>query len=563
MGKRTGGTGIPHVIKKGTRYHYKRRWPTDLRAKNPTLPEFMERSLGTSDAKVAIAKASSLNLEYDQTVARLSNTPLAKVDPATAQAFVTRTVALLGQETTGADFPTEGDSLDGWELIPDPSGNPFLARAIHRDNKPIPPTPERSLERITALLQREMQSLRRVKDESASHSQRFKDQSDKLAAGISNILAMLKPLEIDLAEMGIKEEVPEQAKVTTLSDIADKWAANDPTRPVQHIDQYRYACRLFEQLHGKRDVRQITTLEISQFVEQLRLMPSSTKPEIRAADMKRAIELGKQSNLPTLSATTVNKHFSAIKTILTFAWEGGYINENPGSRLKVKRAKKANKQRDFTKDELSRLITALSKSKKPNEDDFWIPLVALFQGARREEVCQLEKSDVQDIDGIPCLNIRAVSDEDDPDTLTKSVKTTNSKRLTPVHPDLIKAGFLEFVKASNGSRVFATLEPDARGDLGAAYGKRFADILKDKAGIDVPRVKVFHSLRHTFITACRNAMMPETMEHTLSGHSSSHAVHDGYGSRQEVPLRLKWIAKVDFKVCALDDLIEQLACSRS
>lgn len=555
MGKLGGETNIPYVIKKGARYHYKRRYPTDLRAKNPDLPVFMERSLGTADHRVAVHNASTLNLEFDAIVRRLSASPFGQVDTAVAKTFVASTIKILGTETAGPEFPMEGDSMDGWQLIPDPSGNPFLAQAVHRDNKAITPTPERSLERITEFLNAELRRLTAVQDDATKYDTKARGRAGRITDTIKEVQSLLEPLKIDLSET---VKIPPSINVPTLSDIAVKWAESDLSRPEQHLDQYRYACRLFEDLHGKRDIRQIKTLEISQFVEQLRLMPASTRAEIRSANMVRAIELGKQLNLPTLSASTVNKHLSAVKTILNFAFQGGYIDENPGDRLRVKRNKKTKKARDFTREEIGKLVTAICSEHKSSDDDFWIPIVSLYQGARREEVCQIEKADIQHIDGIPTLNIRILSEEDDADSV-KSLKNENSRRLTPIHPDLIRAGFLEFVASSPGPRVFASLKQDSRGDFGGTYGKRFARMLKNKAGIDAPRIKVFHSLRHTFITACRNALMPETMEQTLSGHLSQHIVHDGYGSRQELPLRLEWISKVDFKVPVLTNLIESLS----
>ena len=69
------------------------------------------------------------------------------------------------------------------------------------------------------------------------------------------------------------------------------------------------------------------------------------------------------------------------------------------------------------------------------------------------EMCQLKISDIQLDEGIWMFNI----DED----LDKSVKTQNSVRRVPVHPTLIKLGFLDYyenIKSQKSDRLFPELK---------------------------------------------------------------------------------------------------------
>ena len=63
---------------------------------------------------------------------------------------------------------------------------------------------------------------------------------------------------------------------------------------------------------------------------------------------------------------------------------------------------------------------------------FWLPLLALFTGARMEEMCQLRANQVIQVDGVWCLKIA----QDYPD---QSVKTAED-RIVPLHPFLILNG---------------------------------------------------------------------------------------------------------------------------
>jgi hypothetical protein len=80
---------------------------------------------------------------------------------------------------------------------------------------------------------------------------------------------------------------------------------------------------------------------------------------------------------------------------------------------------------------------------------FWLPILALFTGACLGELTGLRASDVvQDASvGTICLYIIA-------DTKSgKRLKTKQSARAIPVHPQLIKLGFLKFVAAEAKARM--------------------------------------------------------------------------------------------------------------
>ncbi|GLR80129.1 site-specific integrase [Azospirillum oryzae] len=556
MAGKKSGTGIPNVIWKGNRLHYKRRWPTDVRRLHPEMKEFWEEALGTSDLKVALSKASELNLRFDAQAERLRGpSPVEQAKQRLRQrSFNERDRFKYGVESVlGPELKVPAELLDGGAFL---LSNPSDYR--------IRPNEARSIERVVerfGMLAKDL-AIPVPEGAKANRVQEFEAWKAKCIADAKQLVELLRAVEIEPESLGVElpEKLTEKKKSFTLLQVAEKWGAANAA-PQQHIDQYKYACKLFTDLYGAKDVDSITALQISEFREKLVDMPNSTRKEIRSADMATAIERGRELNLPKISPTTVNKHMSAVKTIIKWGWEHGYVENNVGERIRVKRLRVKQARRDFKKDELQALISKVSEVLSPNSDDFWIPIVALLHGARREEVCQLEKADVQNVDGIWCMNIRVLSDSDDEDAEEKSLKTANSRRLMPIHDCALRMGFVAYAHSSKSSRVFHSLSQDSRGDFGGAYGKRFARLLREKVKITDKKV-VFHSLRHSFITACRNADMPETMEHTLSGHSGSSVVHDGYGSKQEVPNRKRWLDKVDFAVPALSELVELMEKTR-
>lgn len=95
-----------------------------------------------------------------------------------------------------------------------------------------------------------------------------------------------------------------------------------------------------------------------------------------------------------------------------------------------------------TKDDIAKLIRALPVDTSTPER-YWIPLVGLYSGMRQGEICQLYVDDIQQYDDIWCFNVNDSGD--------KRVKNLASKRIVPVHPNLIKIGFLDYVEGMRSS----------------------------------------------------------------------------------------------------------------
>ena len=119
----------------------------------------------------------------------------------------------------------------------------------------------------------------------------------------------------------------------------------------------------------------------------------------------------------------------------------------------------------------------------------------------------------------------------------RSVKTESSLRAIPIHSELIRIGFLEFVehvRKSDGqsARLFPQLTPGPKGGFGEAFSKWFGRY-KQKLGISNPS-SVFHSFRHGFKDALRTASVNEDINDALTGHSGGNAVACGYGWKDMV-----------------------------
>ena len=227
-----------------------------------------------------------------------------------------------------------------------------------------------------------------------------------------------------------------------------------------------------------------------------------------------------------------------------FGWlTGEWLREDPSSNLRGvsvqskeqrKRAKQVKKERKpFTQVELTQIFSQswfqtgdgkaaieLGINRKWSPIEFWLPLLSLHAGQRIRELCQLHLSDVRQTDaGVWYVDIN----EGTPD---KSLKNGESRRVVPVHPVLIDAGFIEWcerLRQEGFQRVF----PDMIWEPTTGYSKeakrRMSAML---LGLGMPRdnTKVFHTLRHTannaFLRLEMDLLVPEKIRLRVMGHKA-------------------------------------------
>lgn len=135
---------------------------------------------------------------------------------------------------------------------------------------------------------------------------------------------------------------------------------------------------------------------------------------------------------------------------------------------------------------------------------FWIPLLALFHGARLEEFADLYRRDMGCENGTWFFAIRVSEREDGH---TRRIKTASSKRKIPIHPALLRMGLIEYVAGiapMQRSPLFPDLPPQGKdGKRGPRITRWFAEYRK---AIGVFRKGIArHSFRHNANTRLRGA----------------------------------------------------------
>jgi integrase len=275
------------------------------------------------------------------------------------------------------------------------------------------------------------------------------------------------------------------------------------------------------------------------YAHKIKDVPTSMnkkKKEFFVAETRKNIDeiisITEKKKLRTLSKNTIWSYVTTVKAFLKWAEKRFYVVENLGIAFEgFKKAGEDEKIKalPFTDLELSKIFYSdyfvVGRSMKKNPERFWLPLIALFSGARRAEIAQLYVSDVKR-DSDTRIWFFDLNVEDD-----KRLKTKNSKRVVPIHKSLITLGFITYLesqKKRNEKYLFPNLVADVK--KGDQVSKWFTRFMK-KCGVTAAEGerKSFHSFRHTVINYEKQYNLNAHVMSELTGHSyDMNKVHAGY-----------------------------------
>lgn len=326
----------------------------------------------------------------------------------------------------------------------------------------------------------------------------------------------------------------------------------------RQIDEVRSIVRQFVEVVGSDlPVTKITSAHCRSFKDAMKQKPARpARRGDRALTLPALIALYEGKTVERLAAKTIRKNLSIIQTVLAWAKRSRLIGDNPMEGLippKPKRAALIPNRLPFSDSDIKRIFSAplftgaksdarLNDSGEHLVSDhrFWLPVLALYTGARLEELAQADAADVRQVDGIWVIDLTNL-DETGKVAADKDLKNLSSRRKVPVHEALRNLGFIEYaVQAKTvGGKLFPDLSPNRHGEYGAAFSKFFSRFLKDCGFVDADerkdRLLTFHSFRHKFKDMARAAGVGVEVHDALTGHTRP-GVGAQYGSG--VPLKM-------------------------
>ncbi len=259
-----------------------------------------------------------------------------------------------------------------------------------------------------------------------------------------------------------------------------------------------------------------------------------------------AIHLIDTGNSPVTSKQKVG----ILKTIFNSSINKELLDKNPTDHFKLPYKRPYKPRVGFNPEDLGRIFTSpiYTQGYLPLGGGkiacFWLPLLALYTGARLEELAQLQVTDIKVAKGLG--HYLSITDLGNTQAQLKNV---HSRRNIPLHPVLVACGFLDHVRSREHGFLFPDLKLNPRGKRSGYFSNWFSTYLRKKIGIKDTR-KVFHSFRHTFKDLCRKHGIEEAVHDALTGHKSPAASRD-YGN-DEFPMEPLFAAMEKFEVPDLD-----------
>jgi integrase len=567
------------------RYYFQRRVPTDLREGLPSLYKsvFWKVALGTSDLAEAKRRLNLKNVEVDLEITRARQ----QIADAALPAPSVPSPALIETLTL-----SEADQLaDLWvaELLEHDE--------LRRASQPLAWT-DGFLYGITATEAKQALAHGHI-DAVATSFSKFLERRGKAVEPLGPAYRLLARACLSRVEAakeilwrrvnGETDKKPQRphelprpaaaplsepsplpsAKDTgiTIDKLIEGYIA-DPNskRSAKTLMGYQIIFRCLRELLGKdKPADSITREDCRKVREALQKLPSNATKRYPGLSIGQTIAKAALLKDPRLLSTqSVNGYLDCLSSLFRWAAREDYMAKNPAEGLRVAEDLTAKELRlPFSLEQLQAMFRAPLYTgckddahgyDKPGphvirRGRFWAPLLALFHGLRSNEACQLLTSDISEVQGIPCIHVQ-LDDEPTgkkPAQAAKRLKTKNAKRIIPLHPELIRMGFLEFVgrqRQAREARLFPEIKADDQGYYSGHISRWFGRFL-EKAGAARERTS-FHSFRHNFRDALREIHAPLAVAQALGGWTGQQATEDNYGSGLQPASVLPWVEKIAY-----------------
>ncbi|MFD0894384.1 site-specific integrase [Luteolibacter ambystomatis] len=574
--------GKNHLIKRGSRYFFRRRVPEVIQA--IVGKKELKAALGTSDFKEAVRKATVETLKSDEQfeAARRALKSVHPGAPAKRRVGYSEAMHLL----TRWYQELENGSLVWFEENHGIRGNPDELRDVLEGGYTDLAAYSGERHPNDGCCRKELRSL--IEDagvEFGGTDDEFTRLSGLMKRGrvldLQKHIARLEGTgEIQAPQMysGIRHEKScasgfpsssQPVNAPSVGDVIDEFLEarklNDRTDAT--LRAYAGPTNFLRSiLGGSTPIANVDRAQMKEVLKLLVQFPANAAKHYPGKPALRCIELAKADGRKAISANTLKNYLICVRALFNFAVEAQMISVSPlrGISFPGRGVKGGSKRPLFTVDEVNRLFRhdfyndnearrKLSLENVPGR--FWVPLIALFHGCRSNEICQLYTDDVFEKDGILCINI---SDERaDGSSCEKRLKTQQSKRLVPVHPTLLEIGFKTFWKQrgrdQRNPRLFHDLTLGKNGNYSDAFQKHFHRFLSDCFREKMPKATL-HSFRHMWKDAATEAGIPEEVARRLGGWVGDRSAAAGYGRGPSVQKLFEAVQRIEFPGLKIDHI---------
>ncbi|MGK7869758.1 site-specific integrase, partial [Falsiroseomonas sp. E2-1-a20] len=309
------------------------------------------------------------------------------------------------------------------------------------------------------------------------------------------------------------------------------------------MSQERTTLRLFVDICGDKPINAYGRADASAFLTTLRQLPVhyGKSPKDKGRGAAAIIAEADAKGVVRISDKTVKRHLTALSQFLRFAMDQGHITKTARDEMvgghRFREERKARKQRDaWTPEDLKALFASpvwtgshpIRRSEAGpqiiRDAKFWLPILALYHGARLEELADLYRRDVWCDEGT--WAVRIVATEGNGESGDRDLKSDAAERTLPLHPELIRLGFPAYIAdtaPTPDDPLFPDLKPQGKDKKRGTRITRWFVEYRKALNLYRPGVSM-HSFRHTAITRLSDAITDFRQERHrdhLMGHASS------------------------------------------
>lgn len=312
------------------------------------------------------------------------------------------------------------------------------------------------------------------------------------------------------------------------------------------LDDYLSSVNLFISLVGDVSIDLVTKYQVNEFKDLLYKLPKTQSRDIKSLSMSEQVKLGESRGMERLSANTVRNKFNHVRALFTFATVDKLIlNSNPFEQVRPpgRLVKHAKAQKEFTKEELRRIFSTplftreeFSPFKRADYGQtlFWLPLLMYYTGARPKELLQLQRKNLKSVmftndESGDARQVYTLMVTDEDGSHGQTTKTATSYRELPIHYDLIKLGFWEYVsRFKDRESIWPTMREDQSvSQYRMNFAKKWKAYIQEHAGID-SEAKPLYGYRHGLKSAFRDIGIDSNVHNAITGHAGG-GVGDKYG----------------------------------
>ncbi|MDP2205013.1 MAG: hypothetical protein Q8K65_01755, partial [Alphaproteobacteria bacterium] len=172
---------------------------------------------------------------------------------------------------------------------------------------------------------------------------------------------------------------------------------------------------LSDMLGANINIAAVDALKAAEVKKTLQVLPKNRNKNPKTRDLSLK-DMATVTGIGKMDTRTVNEYLTVYQSFFGWAEQQGYVQKNVFEGLQIKVGKhKAKARMPFTREQIKKILSALADhtpKKSGKSFRYWGVMLAIYTGARLNEIAQLALDDIQKDNGVWYFNITDEGDDD-------------------------------------------------------------------------------------------------------------------------------------------------------